>query len=379
MTDTPSRTDSPVARRGRTLPALALLGTVTLVAAACGSSSSGKAAAPATTNGGTASSQTVQAATTTGSSGTKECTVEQCNVYPSVPWSAYSGVHVGILNLAPVPGATRWSAPLKSCLASHGANVDYVDIGGDMTKTAPTIRGWLTSGVKAIFDIGIPLAGEQSLLDQAKAQHIPVITWGAGNPAETVALDANQTVDGVQIAEYLVNTLGTSFSVELLSNSTNPALVSRMAGVRAVLGQYPQINVSYQQVQDFSVESAQQTATAVLQAHPDMTAIVGAYGDYGVGAANAVSRAGAKTVVVSMNGDPEEYSAIRSGGPLKATIADGHEAGGQLACETGAIMLSGGQPVGTHVYLSSTFVNSANLPPAGQTDDTPRVVETLGS
>lgn len=381
MTDATKRTDPSPARR-RTLPVLAVLGAVTLAAAACSSSSSGHAAAPATTAGGTSastsSSQTVQAATTS-APGTVQCTVEQCNVYPSVPWSTYSGVHVGILNLAPVPGATRWSAPLKSCLSSHGANVDYVDIGGDMTKTAPVIRGWLTSGVKAIFDIGIPLAGEQSLLDQAKAQHIPVITWGAGNPPETVALDANQTVDGVQIAEYLVNTLGTSFSVELLSNSTNPALVSRIAGVKAVLEQYPKINVTYQQVQDFSVESAQQTATAVLQAHPDLTAIVGAYGDYGVGAANAVSRAGTKTVVVSMNGDPEEYSAIRSGGPLKATIADGHEAGSQLACETGAIMLSGGRPVGTHVYLSSTFVDAANLPPAGQTDDTPRVVETLGS
>lgn len=377
MTTTADRDSSAPAPRRRALTVLALLGSVTLAAAACGSTSSGHAASSATTSGAS-TSQTVQAATTA-ASGTEQCTVEQCNVYSSVPWSSYSGVKVGILNLAPVPGATRWSAPLKSCLTSHGASVDYVDIGGDITKTAPTLRGWLTSGVKAIFDVGIPLAGEQSLLDQAKAQHIPVITWGAGNPPETVALDANQTVDGVQIAEYLVNTLGTSFSVELLSNSTNPALVSRMAGVRAVLSQYPKINVSYQQVADFSVESAQQTATAVLQAHPDMTAIVGAYGDYGVGAANAVTAAGAKTVVVSMNGDPEEYSAIRSGGPLKATIADGHEAGGQLACETGAVMLSGGKPVGTHVFLSSTFVDSANLPPAGQTDDTPRVVETLGS
>lgn len=359
----------------KTLPVFAALGAVSLIAGACNSSSGGHSAAP----GSTPSTASAATATVTASSGTQECTISQCNVYSSVPWSQYSGVRVGILNLAPVPGATRWSAPLKSCLSSHGANVDYVDVGGDITKAAPTIRGWLTSGVKAIFDVGVPLAGEQSLLNQAHSQHVPVITWGAGNPPETVALDANQTVDGVQIAEYLVNKLGTAFSVELLSNSTNPALVSRMAGARAVFGQYPNIKVSYQQVSAFSVEAAQQTATAVLQAHPDLSAIVGAYGDYGVGAANAVSRAGGKTIVVSMNGDPEEYTAIRSGGPLKATIADGHEAGSQLACETGAVMLGGGQPVGTHVFLSSTFVDAANLPPVGQTDNSPRIVETLGS
>jgi inositol transport system substrate-binding protein len=313
------------------------------------------------------------------SSSPKECTISQCNVYGNVPWAAYKGTKVGILNLAPVPGATRWSAPLRTCLQSHGADVDYVDIGGDITKTAPTIQGWLTSGIKAIFDIGIPLDGETSLLAQAKAKHIPVILWGAGDPAGTVALDANQTVDGVDIANYLVNTLGTSFSATVLSNSTNPALVARTAGVKAVLSQYPDVKVSYEQVSAFTVEAAQQSATAILQANPKLSAIVGAYGDYGVGAANAVTAAHDKTVVVSMNGDLEEYAAIRTGGPLKATMADGHEAGSQLACQTGAVMLRGGKPVGSHVFLSSVFVDASNLPPAGQYNTSPRLLDMLGS
>lgn len=359
-----------VGRPKRLAAVIGVGASMALLASACGSSSA--TPSPTTTSAAASPAATV-------STGTKTCTISQCNVYPSVPWSTYSGVKVGVLNLAPVPGATRWSAPLTSCLKSHGANVDYVDIGGDITKTAPTLRGWLTSGVKAIFDIGIPLDGEKSLLNQAVSQHIPVILWGAGNPAGAVALDANQAVDGVQIAEYLINKLGTSFSVTMLNNSTNPALVSRTAGVKAVLDQYPNVKATYQQVPAFSVESAQQLGKAILQAHPDLTAFIGAYGDYGVGAANAVTSAGTKTIVVSMNGDPEEYAAIRSGGPLKATIADGHEAGSQLACETGAVMLNGGKPVGTHVFLSSAFVDTSNLPPAGQVDTSPRVVDTLGS
>ncbi len=322
---------------------------------------------------------TAATAAGTGSIKQMQCTISACNVYPSVPWSSYKGAKVGILNLAPVPGATRWSAPLKTCLTSHGADVDYVDIGGDITKTAPTLQGWLTSGIKAIFDIGIPLDGETSLIAQANAKHIPIILWGAGDPAGTVALDANQTVDGVEIAQYLVNTLGTSFSVTMLNNSTNPALQARTEGVKAVFALYPNIKANYEQVSAFTVEAAQQTATALLQANHNLSAIIGAYGDYGVGAANAVTAAGAKTVVVGMNGDLEEYAAIRAGGPYKATIADGHEAGSQLACQTGAVMLSGGKPVATHIFLSSTFVDAANLPPAGQYDTSPRLLELLGS
>jgi ABC-type sugar transport system substrate-binding protein len=365
-------------RRGRLLAVTAAAGAVVLVGACSSSSSSPSAGASSSQPAAASSSGAATLDATSQAQGT--CTEESCTVYKSVPYSAYKGVKVGILNLAPVPGATRWSAPLQACLKAHGASVDYVDVGGDITKAGPTIQGWLSSGIKAVFDVGIPLDGQTSLIKQANSAKIPIITWGAGNPAGTISLDANQYVDGVEIAEYLINKIGDTGTIAYLSNSTNPALREREAGSMAVFGQYPKIKVQQKQVNTFSVEGAQQTAAAVLTASPNLSAIVGAYGDFGVGAANAVTRAGDKTtIVVSMNGDPEEYSAIRSGGPLKATIADGHEAGGQLACETGAVMLNGGQPLGTHMFLSSVFVDSSNLPPNGQTNDSPRTVETLGS
>jgi ABC-type sugar transport system substrate-binding protein len=307
------------------------------------------------------------------------CVVAGCNVYGTIDWSGYKGQRVGVLNLAPVPGATRWSTPLSACLKAHGANVNYVDVGGDITKAGPTIQGWLASDTKAIFDIGIPIDGQRALIDQAAAKHIPIILWGAGNPAGTIALDANQAVDGVLIAEYLVNKLGDSFSVTIISASTNPALLARVAGAKAVFGLYPNIKMSYREVPQYSVLAAQQVASALLQANPKLSAIVGAYGDYGMGAANAVQRVKGKTIVVSMNGDPQEYDAIRTGGPLKATVADGHEAGGRLACETGAVMLSGGKATGKHVFLSSAFVDANNLPAAGQVDESPRTLDRLGS
>jgi ribose transport system substrate-binding protein len=300
-------------------------------------------------------------------------------VYGSVPYDQYKGKSVGILNLAPVPGATRWSEPLKACLTAHGAKVDFVDVGGDITKAGPTIQGWLSSDIKAIFDIGIPVDGQVSLIKQANDKKVPVILWGAGSPPGTVALDANQTVDGVLIAEYVVNKLNGSGKVVILSNSTNPALRQREQGALAVFSQYRGIKVLQKEVTTFSVEGAQKLTAVTLQANPDVGAFIGAYGDFGVGATNAVTQGHSKAIVVSMNGDPEEYAAIGKGGPFKATIADGHEAGSQLACQTGAVMLGGGKPLGSHLFLSSVFVDGSKLPAAGKSNDDARTVDSLGS
>lgn len=362
-----------LARVGR----LFVLGTVLLLVVAGCTATSKPQATGSTTPSPTHSSSS--STSTTSSVAQGACTESDCNVYGSVPYDQYKGKTVGILNLAPVPGATRWSGPLKACLMAHGAKVDLVDVGGDITKAGPTIQGWESSNIKVIFDVGIPIEGQVSLIKQANAKKIPIILWGAGNPPGTVSLDANQTVDGVLIAEYLVNKLNGNGKVVILSNSTNPALRERVQGALAVFSQYRGIKVLQKQVSTFSVEGAQTLAAATLQANGDTAAFIGAYGDFGVGATNAVSQANSKAIVVSMNGDPEEYADIAKGGPFKATIADGHEAGAQLACQTGAVMLGGGKPLGTHLFLSSVFVDSTNLPPAGKTNDDPRTVNSLGS
>ena len=310
------------------------------------------------------------------------CIESRCNVYASVPWHALKGKKVGILNLAPVPGATRWSFRLQNCLKAHGATVNYVDVGGDVTKAPAQLQTWLNSGVKAIFDIGVDISGQAALVNQAGTRHIPVITWGAGanlNDTNSVALDANQYRDGVILAQHLVSKLGTNFSVGEISASINPALQSRYNGLKSVFKNYPNITQYYTEDDSFTANSAYTAAQAILQAHPSVNAFIGMFGDYGLGATQAVKAAsGSHAIVASMNGDPGEYNALRSGGPFKMTVADGHEQGGQLACETAAVMLNGGKPVGHHIYLSSSFTDSTNLPKATvNVNNSPRSLNIL--
>ena len=95
----------------------------------------------------------------------------------------------------------------------------------------------------------------------------------------------------------------------------------------------------------------------------------------------AVEAAESDAIVVSMNGDPEEYAAIRAGGPFKATVADGHEFGGEAACKIAANMLGGGTApgtAGTPIFATSVLVTADNVPAEGEIESTPRQFYQVG-
>ncbi|MFM7744784.1 MAG: sugar ABC transporter substrate-binding protein [Actinomycetota bacterium] len=287
--------------------------------------------------------------------------------------TTWSGKKVGIANLAPVPGAERWSKPLQACIEKNGGTVDYQDVGGDPTKLPALLEGWASAKVDAVFNIGIDMTGQESLIAAFTEAKTPVVTWGAGNPEGVVALDANQEEDGRIIGRYLVEKVGSGQVI--LVNANNPALQSREKGLKEALDAAGMELVVVGEALGFSAESAQKSVEAALQANPDAKAVVGGFGSLGVGAAAAVTAAGSSAVVVSMNGDPEEYDAIRAGGPFVATVADGHEFGGEAACQIAADMIAGNAAPGTagkQILATSVLVTADNVPAAGASEATPR-------
>ena len=294
--------------------------------------------------------------------------------------ASLKGKKFGIANLAPVPGAERWSKPLQKCLEDNGAEVDYQDVGGDPTKLPAILDGWLAAKKDAVFNIGIDMSGQDSVIAQFGAAKAPFITWGAGNPAGVVSLDANQEEDGRIIGKYDAAQINNKGNVVIV-NANNPALQSREKGIKEVLGTFPDIKVTVVgEALGFSAESAQKSTEAALQADPTVVAVIGGFGSLGVGAAKAVEGAGSKAIVVSMNGDPEEYAAIRAGGAFKATVADGHEYGGEAACKIAASMLAGNPApgaAGKQILATSVLVTADNVPADGKIEPTARVFYQL--
>ena len=289
--------------------------------------------------------------------------------------SVLDGLSAGIANLAPVPGAERWSRPLEECLTANGVDVDFQDVGGDPTKLPAILDAWLAAERDLVFNIGIDMSGQESTIARFGEASVPFITWGAGNPEGVVALDANQEEDGRIIARYVAEQIGGEGDVVLV-NANNPALQSREAGITEVFADYPGINLIVTgEALGFSAESAQTSTEAALQANPDVKAVIGGFGSLGIGAANAVEAAGSDAIVVSMNGDPEEYAAIREGGPFVATVADGHEFGGEAACAIAASMVAGNPApgeAGVPILATSVLVTADNVPAEGEIESTPR-------
>jgi ribose transport system substrate-binding protein len=289
--------------------------------------------------------------------------------------ATWKGKTAGIANLAPVPGAERWSKPLQACLEANGATVDYQDVGGDPTKLTAILEGWLNAGTNAVFNIGIDMSGQDSLIAGFTEAKVPFVTWGAGNPAGVVALDANQEEDGRIIGQWVADEIGGAGAVVLV-NANNPALQSREAGIKEVFANYPDIELTVVgEALGFSEESAQKSTEAALQANPEVKAVIGGFGSLGLGAATAVEAAGSDAIVASMNGDPDEYAAIRAGGAFKATVADGHEFGGEAACKIAADMLAGNPQPGTPgvpIFATSVLVTADNVPAEGEIESTPR-------
>ena len=288
--------------------------------------------------------------------------------------AGWAGKTVGIANLAPVPGAERWSKPLQACIEANGGKVDFQDVGGDATKLPALLEGWAVAKVDAVFNIGIDMTGQDSLITKFNDAKTPVVIWGAGNPAGVVALDANQEEDGRIIGNYLIEKLGGEGDVVLV-NAQNPALQSREKGLQEVLATSNIKLTVVGEAAGFSAEAAQKSVETALQANPAVKAVVGGFGSLGVGAATAVTAAKSEAIVVSMNGDPEEYAAIREGGAFVATVADGHEFGGEAACQIAAGMIAGGAAPGTagkSILATSVLVTADNVPAEGSAEGTAR-------
>ena len=329
--------------------------------------------AATTTGAGSTASTTGQASGPNTAQGEMPAGAVEVSITGDV--SKLKGVTAGIANLAPVPGAERWSRPLEKCLKANGATTDFQDVGGDATKLPALLDGWLATETKAVFNIGIDMSGQDSVIAKFSAAKVPFITWGAGSPAGVVALDANQEEDGRIIARYVADQLGGKGHVFLV-NANNPALQSREKGIKETFAKFPGITLAVGgEATGFTAESAQKSTESALQADPDIKAVIGGFGSLGVGAATAVTAAKSSAIVVSMNGDPDEYAAIRAGGPFKATVADGHEYGGEAACKIAASMLAGNPApgkAGKPILTTSVLVTASNVPADGKIEPTPR-------
>jgi ABC-type sugar transport system substrate-binding protein len=228
-------------------------------------------------------------------------------------------------------------------------------------------------------ELGVGLGGYEAVLDEAKSKNIPILTYVFGATPGTIAVAPDQILDGQLMAKEVVSAVPKGGTVLSLRNDTNPGLKQRADGFKQEISGKPAFKLVEKQVPELTSESANKLVTQFLQSNPGTVAIQGGFGDWALGASAAVRQASSKAIVVSTNGDPTEYQEMaKPNSPLVMTAADSHEASAQLACETIAVVLGGGQPFGPSAVFSSIAITKDNLPADLKVDTTPRTVTAGG-
>ncbi len=237
--------------------------------------------------------------------------------------------------------------------AAHDRGLQYVTAiaNNDSATNISQINSFLQTGIAALCIQPIDAAAQAIVMRQAINQGIDVLSLVT--PPSTVQAVADQYAvgyaQGVAAANWVKQELGGKAQVIIFNLDTITVLIARDQGVRDGLktgGPGIQI-VEDIETPEETEQSAEQTMSTILQAHPDVNVILGTAGDtYSMGALAALRSAGtdtSKMYLSGINGDSDALAEIEKGGPYKASFAFAYNLMGYAWGQFAADWLAGKQ------------------------------------
>jgi ABC-type sugar transport system substrate-binding protein len=236
------------------------------------------------------------------------------------PKVAMPAEKIGILDVAAAdPGAALLESSARQAAAKLGWTTVSIDAGGDPSKMAAGMKQLVAENVNAVLLDAVDPAAVADGLRQAASSKIPVVLYGG---AGTVAPNVTQIVPNdfalASIAsDYLINSLNGTGNVAIMTTDGITWSRNRSQLFEQIAKQYPGIHVvAVHQVDFANFTSDLLSATkAVLQAHPDLNAILATISPYPTPIAAALQQAGAanRVRVVGFYDYPSELKLIKAG------------------------------------------------------------------
>ncbi|HUL72106.1 MAG TPA: substrate-binding domain-containing protein, partial [Vicinamibacterales bacterium] len=154
---------------------------------------------------------------------------------------------------------------------------------------------------------------------------------------------ASDNVQGGGLAaDALAGFMGGKGKVIIIDHPTVASVQERVKGFEDAMKKYPGISIIAKPSADGQRAKAAQVMEDMLQAHRDITGVFGINGPTALAAAGVVGAAGRKDIaVVGFDADDEVQAAIKSGGPLKATVVQSPGKIGQMTVDLIAKALDG--------------------------------------
>jgi ribose transport system substrate-binding protein len=222
----------------------------------------------------------------------------------------------------------------------------------DVLIVQNTSTTFLVNEIKRAMDAGI---------------YVVQINMGS-NVQSDAYVGADWSETGKKIAEEIVTQCGagTSGKVAFIQGeATAAASVDELKGASEVFAKSPQIKLVSTQPANWDANKANQLTTTILQQHPDLCAIWGAWGPMTVGAAQAVKNAnlqGKVKVYASSDGQRADCEAVAQGLFTKALSFRGDMQGEAIANTVINLLQGGDKPGAKHllVFTNQYWVKDKN-------------------
>lgn len=232
----------------------------------------------------------------------------------------------------------------------------------DLTGQLNAAETMLNKGYDILSISPLSTTNLQPVLDNAKTKGIPVLNVDDSKVDANVFVGGDHRQMGVLAAEHIHKLLKDGGKVaQIEGQAGSPAAVQRTEGFKDALKKYDNLELVSSQPGNWDRLKAQEVATNILKAHPDVKAFYANNDTMALGVVEALKNAGKldDVIVIGTDGVPNAISSIKNG-ELTATIGTFPYNMGYTAVEVGIRVLEG-QKVPDTVVTKQLIVDKDNV------------------
>jgi ribose transport system substrate-binding protein len=211
---------------------------------------------------------------------------------------------------------------ITECANSIGAELYITDARHDITKQVADVEDLIQKKIDILILNPTDTVGIEAAVLAAKKANVVVVAVDADAKGPKDCLVSSKNYDaGYKAGEYLGKVLNGKGKVAILDGIPTDGILARVKGFREATAKYPEIKIVNVQNGKQERSTALTVTENMIQANPDLDGIFSVNDTGALGSLAAIEAAHKNIALVSVDGFSEAVTAIKKGGPFKATSA----------------------------------------------------------
>lgn len=266
------------------------------------------------------------------------------------------------------PFFAQMASSAKAAAEENNVELVVTDGQSDSQKQVTALENFISQGCKAI--IVVPVDGEslKATIEEAENSGIPVITHTTKVDAASAFISIDETdmgtTIGAECGQWIKDNFGADEEVQyaILNQPTLPQIINREKGIQAGIAEYAPNAKLVTTVAAWLPDMGMEAAETILQAYPDVKAIVGINDSGALGAFEAciASNVGDKFFIGGVDGTEAGVEKIAAGTIYRGSVDIGPVPTGQMMIDY-AKKLVNGEEVPKETMVEVKAINKDNV------------------